>query len=167
MSSKPMAYSILPSSSRLAARRRYMSSASASSDALRICVAAWGVMVIMFVVPCWKGRSCIRCHPAGVLRGPVTPDELDKSGSPVVVVDVAHVRVAGQYVAVHDAIVPAIDAGAAGHVVGVYKIAGPVLKCRIMEFMGANINRGGPGARPGRLGGVARFHVAASVRTLV
>src|SRR4030067_9680 len=127
MSSKPIPSSMPPPSSRFAARRRYMSSASACSEALRICFAAFGVMVIMGGNSLLNGRSSDGGQGRAAY-GTLTADKLDKTAGPVVAADIAHVRVAGQSVAVHDAIVMAINSGAAGHLVGILQIARNILQ---------------------------------------
>ena len=63
------------------------------------------------------------------------PREFDKPSCPVIVIQIAQMGVAGQQVLVDDAIVPAVNAAAAPHLVGEYRVRRQVFHAGIMEFM--------------------------------
>jgi len=64
-----------------------------------------------------------------------------------------------QQVLVHDAVVPAIDAMAAFHLVGKFDVRRQILDARVVEFMRVDERR--RRARPQAVAGLAQVHVAA------
>jgi hypothetical protein len=76
-------------------------------------------------------------------------------------------RVAGQYVAMHDAIVMAVNAGATRHFVGKHQVVRDILQGRIMEFMGANFNCRARDGWPWRFSGLTQLHVASPLGAIV
>lgn len=74
-------------------------------------------------------------------RSPLPTHELDEPRGPVVVLQIAQVRITSQQVLVDDAVMLAVHPVAAHHVVGVNRTGREILQTGIMKLMRADFRR--------------------------